>query len=491
MDKSLIDQLSGLDWGFYIAGKMIIPEHANWDNILSPATEKPVGRIAQASAEDLNLAVAAASEAFSRWADISAWEREKIIRKATSYTRSQAEKIGGLMALEQGKPYAQSYSEIIASCDIIDYYAAEAIRLEGYTNPTEKTDLYSWVTWQPVGICGLITPWNYPVSLLSWKLGPALATGCTVVVKPTEVTPLSPLSFCMALTEGGIPPGVINVITGKGDMGSALVSHPAVAKIAMTGSTATGKKIMQTAAFHLKKVSLELGGHCPAIVCADADPDNAAEVIAYKGFRNMGQSCSSVNRVYVHHSLHDVLVAKLKEKALSLSIGDGTYEAKCDLGPMTTRAALDKVEAHVKDAIEKGATLICGGQRPAGEKYNQGFYYTPTLLTMVNKHMRVMNEETFGPVVPIDTFETLDEAIQKANDSEYGLCAYVFTRDFATTMKLSRKLDSGTVCVNNGAVNTAYGPYEGWKDSGVGVELSGKALFEYLKTKHIKIQSLP
>lgn len=490
MNQELIEELTGKDWGMFINGQSHYPTSPHWDTIKSPASGKTIARIAAASPEDIDEAISGARHSFSVWSRFTGYEREKIIRKATAYTRTQADTIGGLMALEQGKPFVQSRSEIIASCDLIDYYAGEAVRVEGYSNSTEKDGLRSWVVYQPVGVCGLITPWNYPVSLLSWKLGPALATGCTVVVKPSEVTPLSPMAFCQALTEGGIPAGVIQVITGRGEVGAALVSHPGIAKIAMTGSTLTGKLIMQAAGAHLKKVSLELGGHCPAIVCADADLDNAAEVIAYKGFRNMGQSCSSVNRVYAHRSVFDALVKKIEQKALALSIGNGTTEANCDLGPMTTRATLNKVVHHVQDALDKGAILITGGKKPEGEPFANGNYYLPTVLTEVNKSMKVMNEETFGPVIPLDSFTTLQEAIDKANDSEYGLCAYVFTRDYATTQTLTDELECGTVCVNNGAVNTAYGPYEGWKDSGVGVELSRRAIYEYLKTKHIKVQPI-
>jgi len=488
MNQDLIDSLVGKEWGLFIDGQVVPASNDELDAVYSPANGQLIAEVAVASPGDVNTAVQCAKLAFKSWSILPAQEREKIMRQASAYVRTQADRIGALMALEQGKPFAQSRSEVISSCDLLDYYAAEAVRLEGYVNQTEKNNLYSWVIYQPVGVCGLITPWNYPVSLLSWKLGPALATGCTVVVKPTEVTPLSPWAFCHALTEGGIPAGVINVVTGGAQVGSVLIEHPDVAKIAMTGSTETGKKIIQVAARQLKKVSLELGGHCPAIVCADADLDNAAEVIAYKAFRNMGQSCSSVNRVYAHQSIHDTLLEKICGQAQKFSIGDGITEPNCDLGPMTTAATLAKVERHVADALSKGATLHTGGKRPEGMQFENGHYYTPTVLSKVNSSMLMMWEETFGPVVPLDTFDTLDEAIAKANDSNYGLCAYLFARDFSTIMKASQALESGTVCVNNGAVNTAYAPYEGWKDSGFGFELSRNAVFEYLKTKHIKVQ---
>ncbi|MFN0068103.1 MAG: aldehyde dehydrogenase family protein, partial [Limisphaerales bacterium] len=259
-----------------------------------------------------------------------------------------------------------------------------------------------------------------------------------------------------------------------------------VAKIAMTGSSAVGKQILTAAGPFLKKVSLELGGQCPAVVCADAELDLAAKIIAYKGFRNCGQSCSSVNRIYVHASVYDAFVAKLKAAAVKLTMGDGITDPKVDGGPMATADGVKTCEAHVADALAKGATLITGGKRPDGEFFAKGNYFPPTILTGCTQAMLVMREETFGPVVGIARFETLDEAIAKANDTDYGLVAYAFTKDYASTVKLTEALEAGTVCVNHGAVNTDYGLYSGWKDSGYGVELGRRAVLEYLKPKHIK-----
>ena len=453
----------------------------------SPATGELVGTLPEASLEDVNAAVSAAKIAFADWSKLTAYQRETIVRKATAHVRTQTDRIGMLMALEQGKPFNQSRSEIIGSCDTLDYYAAEGVRLEGYSNPTEAANLRSSVSYSAVGVCALITPWNYPVSLLSWKLGPALAAGCTSVVKPSPVTPMSPLEFCRALETGGLPKGVVNVITGSGAaLGAALVTHKDIAKVAMTGSTSTGKKILESVAPQLKKVSLELGGHAPAIVCADADVENAAKIIAYKGFRNMGQSCSSVNRAYVHSSVFEAFVASLKIQAEKLSIGDGISDGTVDLGPMATREALEKVERHVEDAMARGATLVTGGQRPS--EFSSGNYYMPTVLENVPKEALMMFEETFGPVVPVVKFDDLEDAIAQANDSEYGLVAYLFAKDYATITKVSDALEAGTVCVNNGGVNTNYAPYEGWKNSGFGVELGRRGILEYVKTKHVKVQ---
>lgn len=455
--------------------------------VRSPATGDVVGRVAQAAAGDVDRAVQAAHEAFQAWSQRTAYEREATIRKATAFVRTRAQEIGTLMALEQGKPLNQSRSEVTSSCDLVDFYAAEAVRVTGQVLPTEKQDFRSWVIHQPVGVAAMITPWNYPVSLLCWKLGPALAAGCTAVVKPSPAAPLSPAAFVHALAEGGLPPGVVSVLTGEGAaLGEALVSHPLVKKVAMTGSTATGKEIMKRVGSSLKHITLELGGHCPAIVCEDADLDLTAEALAYKAFRNMGQSCSAINRVYAHISVHDTLVSKLADRAKKLTIGDGVTDGGVDLGPMTTAEVLEKVKRHVADAVKNGARLVYGGKAPEGTAYAQGHYYLPTILTGLTPDMLMAREETFGPVAPFAAFNELDEAVRLANDTPYGLVSFIFTRNLTTAWKLSERLEAGTVCINNVAVNTGYGPYQGWKDSGFGLELSREAIYEYLNVKHIK-----
>lgn len=491
MNTELVNSILGLQWGNFIGGQSLPALSGQTLTLFSPANGEAIATIAKSGPEDVHRAVETAQQGFKEWSKMTAYQREGILKKATAYVRTQADRLGYLMALEQGKPFAQSRSEILGACDTIDYFAAEGVRVEGYVNQTEKNGVFSMVKYFPVGVCGLITPWNYPVSLLSWKLGPALAVGCSVVVKPTTVTPLSPMAFCMGLVEGGIPASVVGVVTGQGaTVGNALAEHPLVKKIAMTGSTETGKKLMQTVAPYLKKISLELGGQCPAIVCEDADINNAATIVAYKGFRNMGQSCSSVNRVYVHRSKHEAFVRELKQLAERLSMGDGVSDGNVDLGPMATAEGVSTSRAHVEDALAKGAILITGGKKPDGESFMKGNYYLPTILDHCNASMKVMQEETFGCIVPIEIFDSLDEAIVKANDTNYGLVAYAFTKDFKTTMLLSEQLEAGTVCINNGAVNTNYAPYAGWKESGYGVELSRNAVFEYLDTKHLKIEGL-
>lgn len=453
--------------------------------LFSPATGEVLAHVPDAGEADLEAAVEAARAAQKAWAALTAYQRETITRTATAHVRTQAAEIGRLMALESGKPFNQSRGEVVAACDTIDYYAGEGVRLEGYSNPTEAANLRSSVIYQPVGVAALIVPWNYPLSLLSWKLGPALAAGCASIVKPSPQTPLCTVAFCRALVQGGLNPGVVNVLTGSSAaLGAALVAHRGVDKVAMTGSTATGKLILQSVAPQLKKVSLELGGHAPALVCADADIENAARVIAYKGFRNMGQSCSSVNRVYAHASVAAALEMKLKALAEALRIGDGVSDPAVDLGPMATVQALEKVESHVADALGRGARLITGGQRVL----ETGNYYAPTVLADVPSDALMMREETFGPVVPITAFTDLQDAVARANDTPYGLVAYLFAKDYATITTTSEALEAGTVCVNTGAVNTNYAPYEGWKESGFGVELGRRGIMEYVRTKHVKVQ---
>ncbi|MGL4630488.1 MAG: aldehyde dehydrogenase family protein [Leadbetterella sp.] len=459
-------------------------------DLISPATGKYIGSVTVAGIKDVEEAVNAAKIGFESWSKLTAYQRESTIKKSTAYVRTQAQKIGHLMAQEQGKPLSQCTSEVLGSCDTIDYYASEGVRIEGETHPTEKIGVTSVVKYYPIGVCALITPWNYPLSLLSWKLGPALASGCTAVVKPSPYTPMCSTAFVEALIQGGIPGSVVQIIHADLEGSIALVKHEDVKKVALTGSVSTGKKILEMTAPHLKKITLELGGHCPAIVCEDADIANAATTIVYKGFRNMGQSCSSINRVYIHKNIYKALLEKLIELSRKLTIGDGISDPNVDLGPMTTKEGIIRCQNHIHDAVSKGGRVVLGGNPPEGDLFADGNYFLPTILDNCNSDMLVMREETFGPLIAIEKVENLAEAIEKANASEYGLVAYGFTKDYKTTQELSEKLEVGTVCINNGAVNTNYAPYVGWKNSGYGIELSRKSIFEYLKIKHIKIEAI-
>ncbi len=455
--------------------------------VRSPATGEVVGAAPVSSPADVDRVVRAARAARPAWAELPASAREAAIRRATAAARAQAPAIGRLMALETGKPLNQSVAEVSASCDLIDVYAGEAFRVDARSVETEKPEFRAVVAYRPVGLVAMIVPWNYPVALLAWKLGPALATGCAAVVKPSPVASLCTIAFVDALMAGGLPEGLVATVSGEGtDVGEALLAHPGVDKVAMTGATSTGMAIMRAFGPTLRRVTLELGGHCPALVLPDADADRAAEVIAYKAFRNMGQSCSSINRIYAHRSVHDAVVAKTAALAAKLTIGDGITDGGVDLGPMATGAGRDKVAAHVADAVAKGARVVCGGAPPSGERFARGWFYQPTVVTGLTPEMIMSREETFGPVAPFAVYDDLEDAIRLANDTPYGLVSYVFTRDQPLAERIAARLEAGTVCINHGAVNTAFGPYQGWKDSGFGVELGREAVFEYLNLQHVK-----
>jgi len=390
--------------------------------------------------------------------------------------------------MEQGKPLKEAIGEIKASAEALEYFAEEARRMIGETIPTDSASRRSIVIWQPVGPVVAIGPWNYPVLLLSWKLGPALIAGCTVVAKPPSQAPLAATRFIGLLQEAGAPPGVVNIVTGPGsEVGRALVANPLCRKVALTGQTETGKEIMRLAAEDLKHLSLELGGHCPLIVCEDADLDAAVKGGVYRSFRNMGQICNAINRIYVHESIFEPFVDKFVKETATLKIGNGLEKPDVDLGPMTTEAGRQKVREHIQDAVSKGAKVLCGGREPPGEEYAKGFFFEPTVLVDVNHDMKVMREETFGPVAPIMAVASLEEAIEYANDSPYGLVAYVYTRDLAKAITAAERLEYGTVGINNVSGGEVAFPYGGWKQSGIGVENSSHAVEEYLQMKHIRI----
>lgn len=457
-------------------------------NVICPANQEPVGTQEDAVKEDLDQMVASSSEAFKSWSKLTAYEREKILCKAADYGITQAEEIGMLMAKEQGKPKKQSISEAKASFEIIKYFAHQGVRDQGAVNQTEKANFRSMVIHQPVGLVAAIIPWNYPAALLSWKLGPGLGVGCSFIVKPSSNTPLCSYAFCKALNDGGLPPGVINFITGSGArIGNLFAEYDEIRKIAMTGSTATGQELMRVFGPKLIKISLELGGNCPVIICDDADLDNAAKMVVYKAFRNMGQSCSGMNRIYVDEKVKDEFLKILIEKTRAQTIGDA-FTDDTDLGPMTTKGQLEKVQAYIRQAVDKGAKLVYGGTAPEGDQFANGNYILPTILDNCTHEMDAVTCETFGPVAPIITFSSLQDAVTMANDTNYGLAAFVFTRSLDRAFYLSEAIEAGSVCVNHAAVNTPYAPYEGWKQSGFGFELSQKATEEYLLQKHIKIQ---
>ena len=455
--------------------------------IYNPANGKPVAEVAFGGREDAGLALKAADRAFPGWSGTDPGKRGDLLHRAADLVRLRSEEIGRLLTMEQGKPLRYAKREVEGSAEALDFYAEEGKRSFGEVVPTPGRRTRSLVIRQPLGVAAIISPWNYPVDLLAWKLAPALAAGCTVVAKPASGAPLAATAFAEAVAEAGFPAGVINLVNGPGgEVGSELVESPISRKVSFTGNTETGKEIMERSARQIKRLSLELGGHSPAIVCEDADLAAAAEACVQRAFSNMGQICISINRIYVHDSIAEEFAERLVKKTEKLRIGDG-LDPEVDLGPMFSEAERQKTKSHIADALARGAALLCGGREPEGEMYSRGFFFLPTVLERMDHSMRMMREETFGPVAPMMSFSTDDEALRLANDSRYGLAAYVFTDDMTRAFRLAERLEAGSVGVNTTSPIVPGAPFGGWKESGLGRERSRSALYEYMEEKHIRI----
>jgi len=415
-------------------------------------------------------------------------QRANFMHKAANLIRKHEEEISRLLTQEQGKPLLEARGEVRGAANAVDYYAEEAYRILGEVIPTNSARRRSLIIKQPIGVVGAIGPWNYPVGLLAWKVAPALIAGCTVVAKPASYTPLSAIKTFGCFVEAGISAGVLNLVTGSGSVvGDELVKNPIAKKIAFTGETDTGKEIMSKAGVNLKRLSLELGGSCPLIVCEDADLESAVKGGVYRSFRNMGQVCNSINRIYVDKAVVSKFIEMFVEETKKLKLGNGLEEPEIDLGPMITGEQREHTKRHIKDAINKGARVLCGGKEPAGEKFKSGFFFEPTVLTGVNHTMLIMQEETFGPVAPIMVVNDTEEAIKLANDTKYGLVSYVYTKDLKRAISIAESLECGTVDINNVSGGEVPYPYGGWKESGLGLELSHYGLEEYLEIKHIRV----
>jgi succinate-semialdehyde dehydrogenase/glutarate-semialdehyde dehydrogenase len=454
--------------------------------IRNPANQEPVAEVSVGSRQDACIALQAAKKAFPIWSQTSSQKRAEILHAAACLVRERSETIARLLTREQGKPLKNARAEVLSSADVLDYYAEEGKRNIGEWITSAHSR--SIVLRQPLGVAALITPWNFPVDLLAWKVGPALASGCTFVAKPPRLAPLAATEFVKAVSDAGLPAGAANVLHGPGsEVGAELVENPISRKIAFTGETETGRWIMAHAAAHIKRVSLELGGQSPFIVCQDADLETAAAACSQRAFSNMGQICISVNRIYVAEEVAEEFTELLVRHAERLRIGNG-LEPDVDLGPMFSDAQREKTREHVKDALGKGAELISGGRVPVGEAYLKGYFFQPTVLGEADHSMRIMREETFGPVAPIMKFKTVDEAIQLANDSEYGLAAYIFTNDLKTAFQAAEGLEAGGIGINVNNVVDLQAPFGGWKESGLGRELGHYGLDAYLETKHIRLE---
>ncbi|MFB3765233.1 MAG: aldehyde dehydrogenase [Methanotrichaceae archaeon] len=455
--------------------------------IRNPANQEIVAEVSVGSREDARSALEAAQKAFPIWSVTSPQKRAEALQTGANLVRQRVEEIARLMTLEMGKPLKDARREVLHSADVLDYYAEEGKRNFGEWTASASSSSRGIIIRQPIGVAALITPWNFPVDLLSWKLGPALAAGCTIVAKPPSLAPLAATALVNAVNDAGIPAGVVNVVHGPGsEVGAELVENPISRKIAFTGETKTGRWIMEKAAKSIKRISLELGGQSPFVVCEDADLDKAAASCAQRAFANMGQICISVNRIYAAEKIAEEFTSKLVERAMRLKIGNG-LDPNIDLGPMASEAQRQKTKDHIADALLKGAKLLCGGREPEGQEYEKGFFFLPTVLEGVNHDMIVMREETFGPIAPVMKFKTPDEAIRLANDTKYGLASYVFTNSLRTAIYMAERLEAGGIGVNVNNVMDLQAPFGGWKQSGLGRELGHFGLESYLEIKHIRI----
>jgi succinate-semialdehyde dehydrogenase/glutarate-semialdehyde dehydrogenase len=456
------------------------------DAVDNPATGKLVGRVPHFGETEAVRAVEAAEEAFKTWSRSLAKERSRILRRWFELILENKEDLALLMTSEQGKPLTEARGEVDYAASFVEFYAEEAKRVYGETIPSHRADARIVVIKQPIGVIAAITPWNFPAAMITRKVAPALAAGCTAVIKPAPETPLTALALAALAERAGIPPGVLNIITGDAPaIGGVLTSHPAVRFVGFTGSTEVGKLLMRQSASTVKKVALELGGNAPFIVFDDADIEAAAEGAIVSKFRNMGQTCVCANRIYAQAGIYDEFVAALAKKVMDLKVGNGV-EVGVTQGPLITMDAIDKVERHIADAVGQGARVVVGGKRHA----LGGSFFEPTVLANVSTRMLVTREETFGPVAPVYRFEDEADVIAQANATEYGLAAYFYARDLGRVFRVAEALEYGMVGVNTGLVATEVAPFGGVKESGIGREGSHHGLEEFVEMKYMLLGGL-
>ncbi|MBU3635483.1 NAD-dependent succinate-semialdehyde dehydrogenase [Polynucleobacter sp. es-GGE-1] len=452
--------------------------------VTNPATDELIASVSNLGSKDAELAIKVAEQALPAWRNKIGKERAQIMRKWFDLIIENTKDLATLMTLEQGKPLAEASGEVVYGASFVEWFAEEAKRVAGSIPTTTWGDKRMMVLKQPIGVCVAITPWNFPIAMITRKIAPALAAGCTIVIKPAELTPLSALALAELAVRAGIPDGVINIITADANqsvvIGKTLCASPTVRHLSFTGSTEVGRILMEQCAPTVKKIALELGGHAPFIVFEDADIDAAVIGAISSKFRNSGQTCVCANRFYVHKKVQDQFVEKFAKAITAIKVGNG-MEPGITQGPLIEAAALEKVEKHVADAISKGAKLVTGGKRSSASKN----FYEPTILSNVNNQMLITYEETFGPVAPIIPFETDEEVIALANNSQFGLASYFYSRDIGRIWKVAEALEYGMVGVNTGIISNEVAPFGGVKQSGLGREGSVYGMDEYLEMKYV------
>ncbi|KAL6751176.1 Aldehyde/histidinol dehydrogenase [Haematococcus lacustris] len=454
--------------------------------VFNPANGKLLATLPSMKRDECRAAIAAADVAFAAWSARTAKERAQVLMRWHAQILEHSEDLASVMTLECGKPVGESRAEIASGAGSVEWFAEECKRVTGDVLEPSNRDRRMVVLKQPVGVVGAITPWNFPMSMITRKVAPALAAGCTVVLKPSELTPLTALVLAELAQRAGLPPGCINIVFGDPSaIGQELTSNQAVRKIGFTGSTAVGKALAAAASATVKRVSLELGGNAPLIVFKDADLELAAEGAVKSALRNAGQTCICTNRVHVHTSVYDKFAELVVARVKALRLGDG-LEAGVTLGPLVSAAGRDKVAAHVEDAVAKGGRVLTGGSRPApGSGLDAGTFFEPTVIVDSTIDMRCFKEETFGPLVPLFRFDSESEAVQLANDTEYGLAAYFYTRDLAQAWRVAEQLQYGMIGVNEVLITHESAPFGGMKQSGIGREQSKYGLAEFMDIKYV------
>lgn len=456
------------------------------DPVENPATGEILASVPRFGAHEAEQAVAAAHAAFGPWSKKTAKERSAILRKWFDLIIAAKDDIATIMTSEQGKPLAEAKGEVDYAASFIEYYAEEAKRIYGETLPSHRADARLIVLKQPIGVCAAITPWNFPAAMITRKVAPAIAVGCTAVIKPAPETPLTALALGVLAERAGIPAGVLNIITGDAPaIGGVWTSDPRVRFVGFTGSTEVGKILMRQAASTVKKVGLELGGNAPFMVFDDADLDAAVEGAIMSKYRNMGQTCVCANRIYAQDGIYDAFVEKLAKRVMDLKVGNG-MDGGVQQGPLINMEAVEKVESHVKDAIAKGGRIVVGGNRHALGRT----FFEPTVIANVTRQMLVAKEETFGPLAPVFRFTDEADVIAQANDTQYGLAAYFYARDLGRVFRVAEALEYGMVGINTGAISTELAPFGGVKESGLGREGSRHGVEEFVEIKYLCLAGL-
>ena len=468
----------------YINGSWGEAESGQEFQSLNPASGETLGYVPAGGAADAVTAIDAAAGAFDMWSSQTVYQRSEFLYNAHSVMMDNLERLATVMTEEQGKPIRAARNEVKYGADFLLWYAEEVKRLYGQTIPSARSDQRFLVSHHPVGVVGAITPWNYPVSMITRKIAPAIGAGCTVVLKPAEATPLCAKAVFEVFDEAGLPAGVVNLVTALDPVpiGEVFVGDRRVRKLTFTGSTRVGKLLASGAGAHIKRLSLELGGHAPFIVCRDADPVHAAKGLALVKFLNTGQACISPNRVFVHTDIVEPFLEELTKRVSALQAGSG-FDPAVKIGPLVSEAELGKIDRQVKDAIGKGAELRTGGLRLTENGLDKGYFYAPTVLNKVTEDMLIYREETFGPVAPIITYNDEDDVLAMANDTDYGLAAYVYTQELKTAFRLFEGLHFGIIGINDINPTSAAAPFGGMKQSGLGREGAVEGIFEYLETK--------